>query len=125
MLEIRCSLSCSEIVTLDRQERQKFLRNTQDMLVRISLASHSQPTRPSLLRLRTTPPIQLVCNGCSSRIQALGSDILNACVVDKVDDKLYMIDMDIEQGSHFVECILRGEEGNTVEAFRILIIFST
>lgn len=52
--------------------------------------------------------------------------VLNACVVaDKEDDRLYMIDMDVEQGSHFVECILLGEEGKTVEAFKILGIFST
>lgn len=44
---------------------------------------------------------------------------------DKDDDRLSVIDLDVELGSHFVECILLGEEGRTVEPFKILGIFAT
>ena len=44
---------------------------------------------------------------------------------DGDDDRLHVIDKQVEQGSHFVECMLLGEEGKAVEPFKILGIFST
>ena len=38
---------------------------------------------------------------------------------------MHVIDHGVEHGSHFVECVLLGEEGKTVEPFKILGIFST
>jgi hypothetical protein len=45
---------------------------------------------------------------------------------DEYDEyRMFIIDKEVEQGSHFVECMLLGEEGKTVDPFKILGIFST
>lgn len=52
--------------------------------------------------------------------------MVHACAsADRDDDRLHVIDKQVEQGSHFVECMLLGEEGKAVEPFKILGIFST
>lgn len=41
------------------------------------------------------------------------------------EDRLEMIDHFVGRGSHFVECQLLGEEGQTVPAFKIIGIFAS
>lgn len=46
------------------------------------------------------------------------SSLLSAC-------SLEIIDHFVSRGSHFVECVLLGEEGQGVPAFKIIGVFST
>jgi hypothetical protein len=36
-----------------------------------------------------------------------------------------MIDQHVTRGSHFVECMLQGEEGQAVPVFKIIGVFSS
>lgn len=52
--------------------------------------------------------------------------MVHACAgADGDDNRLHVIDQYVAQGSHFVECMLLGEEGKAVEPFKILGIFAT
>ncbi|KAJ4490057.1 hypothetical protein J3R30DRAFT_3418469 [Lentinula aciculospora] len=49
----------------------------------------------------------------------------NAADVGEPKPKLFMIDHYVSRGNHFVECQLKGEEGQGVPMFRIIGIFSS
>ncbi|EJD51813.1 hypothetical protein AURDEDRAFT_142703 [Auricularia subglabra TFB-10046 SS5] len=51
--------------------------------------------------------------------------INNAGDVDRSTPSLRIIDHGVTRGSHFVECVLEGEEGKPVAPFKILGIFTT
>jgi hypothetical protein len=51
--------------------------------------------------------------------------IENAADVGELTPSLYIIDRFVARGSHYVECQLLGEEGQTMPAFKILGIFAT
>ena len=51
--------------------------------------------------------------------------IMNAANVGEATSALEIIDHGVTRGSHFVECLLMGEEGKTVPMFKIMGIFST
>jgi hypothetical protein len=46
-------------------------------------------------------------------------------LVDDMLLRLVMIDQHVTRGSHFVECLLLGEEGRGVPMFKIIGIFSS
>ncbi len=50
---------------------------------------------------------------------------MNAANVGEPTSALEIIDHGVTRGSHYVECLLMGEEGQTVPMFKIMGIFST